>query len=316
MEIEAKTDDINADIMAAMDGLENGSKVEVKEPEAIDPAKEEIIKEDAQKQEPETKAPQSWGGAVKSEWAKLPETVRSEILKRENDIHQMVTRHDGELRLGREIKEVVTPYMSIIQAEGGTPATAVRDLLNTAYVLRTGSPEQKKQLILNTAKQFGIELNVGEEQEYVDPAIAALQKEIQELRQQANPENIQKTLLEQIEQGKVEADIKAFASDPANVHFETVRPLMVAMLNAGQAANLKEAYDMACMANPQIRSTLEAQKAAELQAKRKQENEAKRRAASSLTGSPAVPGNSKVNNPKASVEDDLRAAFDAVESKF
>lgn len=300
-------DDIGADVQAAIKELEEPSaEPELKEEEAK--PLEEVAKEIPQ-------APQSWSAAAKAEWAKAPDNIRAEVLKREQDMHQALTRHDGELNLGRQMKEVVTPYLATIQAEGGTPVTAVASLLNTAHILRTGTPEQKRAIIINTAKQFNIDI-ASQEEEYVDPTIAQLQREIAQLRELANPQVIENRLRERFEGDRVQSDISAFASDPAHVHFETVKPLMASILNAGQAKDLKEAYDMACMANPQVRSTLEAAKAAELEAKRKQEIANKKRAASSITGSPAVSSNSKVTNPKSTVEDDLRAVMDELESRI
>jgi hypothetical protein len=304
--IEKPVDDIGADILAAME--------EVKEPVEVEKAVEPDVAPEPVKEMPQP--PQSWTAEAKAEWVNAPDKIRAEVLKREQDMHQALTRHDGELRLGRDMKEIVTPYLPIIQAEGGTPQTAVRDLLNTAYVLRTGSAEQKRALILNTAKQYGVDLGVQEENEYVDPTIAQLQREIEQLRQIANPQAIESRLRERLESDKVHSDIAAFAANPANVHFETVKPVMGALLQSHQAKDLQEAYDMACYANPQIRSTLEAAKQAELEAKRKQEIAQKKRAASSITGSPAVPSNSRVTNPKSSVEDDIRAVIDELESKI
>ncbi len=325
---ETESDDVNADIAEAMKELDapdrgdDGKFKAEKEPEAKQSgepkeAQEPVEKPVEEKKDDSPTAPQSWSAAAKEEWKNATPVLRAEILKRENDIHQALTRHDGELRLGREMKDVVMPYMASIQAEGGTPATAVASLLNTAHILRTGTDEQKRHLILTTAKQFNVDLGVQEESEYVDPTIAALQNEIKQLREIANPQAIESRLRQSFESDKVKSDVDAFASDSANVHFQTVRPLMVAMLNSGQAGDLKEAYDMACMANPTIRSTLLAAQAAEQQAKRKQEVEAKKRAASSIAGSPAIPSNSKAtNNSQTSVEDDLRAAFDALESQI
>lgn len=321
---ETEADDVNADIAEAIKELDSPARDEEgkfkPEPEG---KPEEVVKEAPEADDkPELKddstpAPQSWSAAAKEEWKNATPVLRAEILKRENDIHQALTRHDGDLRLGREMKDVVMPYMASIQAEGGTPASAVSSLLNTAHILRTGSAEQKKNLILTTAKQYGVDLGISEEAEYEDPTIVQLKKEILQLREMANPQAIENRLRETFESDKIKHDVEAFASDSANVHFQTVRPLMVAMLNSGQAGNLKEAYDMACMANPTIRSTLLAAQSAEQQAKRKQEMEAKKRAASSIAGSPAVPSNSKAtNNPQSSVEDDLRAAFDTLESQI
>lgn len=306
-------DNINDDIAKAMEELETPRDEAGKfKAEEATPAEDAPAVEPIKEVPP---APQSWGTAVKSKWNELPEDVRAEVLKRENDMHQVLTRHDGDLRLGREMKEAVAPYVATIIAEGGTPVTAVRDLLNTAYVLRTGTPEQKKAIIFNTAKQFNIDIGVAND-DYEDPTIASLKQQIEELRNIANPQVIESRLREQLESDKIQSEIAAFASQPEHAHFQTVRPLMVAMLNAGQAKDLKEAYDKACWADPQIRSTLEAARSAEIEAKRKQEIADKKRAAASVSGSPAIPSNAKATNPKSSVEDDLRAAFDELENKI
>lgn len=312
------TNDVQADLEAAIQEVEGRERDEtgkfVAKPETIEEPVESVAPVEPVETVKVPEAPQSWGQSVKTKWGELPEEVRAEILKREGDIHKAFTSQDGELRLGREIKSVIAPYEAQIRAEGATPTQAVESLLNTAYILRTGTAEQKKALILNTAKQYGVDLGVGEE-EYVDPTIAQLKSEIDNLKRLADPTVIEKTLTQRMESTKIQSDIAAFASDPAHVHFETVKPLMASILGAGQAKDLKEAYDMACMANPTTRSTLEAAKNAELEAKRKQDIQAKKRAASSVTGSPATPSNSKATNPKSSVEDDLRAAFDELETR-
>jgi hypothetical protein len=50
----------------------------------------------------------------------------------------------------------------LIQAEGGTPITAISDLLRTAALLRTGSPQQKQQMLLAIAQQFGVPLGMAQ----------------------------------------------------------------------------------------------------------------------------------------------------------
>jgi len=314
------TNDVQADLEAAIKEVEGRDRDEegrfVAKEEKAEPAEavEEQAPTEPVKQLPEP--PQSWSAEAKAEWAGLSERARAEVLKRETDMHQALTRHDGELNLGRQLKSAIAPYEAQIRAEGATPIQAVESLLNTAYILRSGSPEQKKAILINTAKQYGIDIGaVHTEEEYVDPTIAQLKAELNELKRVADPAYIRSTLTQEMESTKIQSDIVAFASDPAHIHFPTVKPLMASILGAGQAKDLKEAYDMACMANPSIRSTLEAAKNAELEAKRKQDIQAKKRAASSVTGSPATPSNSKATNPKSSVEDDLRAAFDELETR-
>lgn len=327
----AESDDINADIAEAISQLESS---EVEEPEAGEVAPAEVIAEEpetepaaelAQDEKPEeqqkdsTPAPQSWSKEAKSEWAKVPESIRAEVAKREMDIHQMVTRHDGELRLGREIKDIVTPYMPLIQAAGSTPANTINGLLNTAYQLQTGTADARKNIIRQIAKDYGVDLaDIGAEQEYTDPTIAQLQREIESLKQAANPVALKSQLQEEMESAKINAEVQAFASDPANVHYQAVKGIMASLLGNGQAANLKEAYDMACYASPQIRSTLEAKARAEQEAKRKAELAKKKHASASITGSPAI-SNSSAKKPQSTgytdPTDDLRAAFAELESR-
>lgn len=306
---EVIEDNIADDIRAAMGEAPSKEEAieEVAEPveEVVEPAKEI------------PPAPQSLSAEERAEWANLSDKARDIIARREQDYHKEFTKQDSERLFGRDLKEVVTPYMAAITAAGSTPKETIGNLLNTVYRLQNGDEQTRATIVKQIAKDYGVKLEgMTDGEEYVDPTIATLQNEIRQLRELANPQAIMSRLTEQQEAARIQSDITAFASNPEHVHFESVRPLMTALITSGQAKDLKEAYDMACYANPTIRSTLEAKKAAEQQAKRKQEIEAKRRAASSISGSPATTSsNSKMANPKSSVEDDLRAVMDELESR-
>lgn len=256
--------------------------------------------------------PVSLTGAIKAKWKDLPEDVRAEWSKREADITKAMTSHDGDLRLGREMKDVVMPYMPIIQAEGGTPASAVKDLLNTAYVLRTGTPQQKAQLLHKVAQQYGVDLSAPQEQDPTDP-LQALHNKIAQLEQAANPQVMRQQYQAQVEEERIVNEVKAFSSDPSKKHYQQVKAEMAALLGNGAAANMQEAYDKACWANPSVRSTLIAEQSAADQAKRKAEMDAKKKASSSITGSPGITvPNTGV--PDRSLRDELRANIRAATS--
>lgn len=268
-------------------------------------------------QEQVVDAPVSLSGAIKAKWKDLPADVQAEWSKRENDIHQMMTRHDGELRMGREMKEVITPYMAIIQAEGGTPSTAVRDLLNTAYQLRTAPPMQKAGLVKQIIETYGVDMNLLGNQQHVEQnsEVAMLRQQIARLEQFANPENLQRQFQEQSEQNRIQAEVSAFANDPAHKHYHAVKAEMAALLGSGRARDINEAYDMACWAKADIRSTLLAeQKTAEEDAKRKS-IEAKKKASLSISGSPASPTAQNSTSPRQSLEDELREQVRASRSQ-
>jgi len=271
---------------------------EAEKPEVVEePTPEPVVDE--------TPPPASLSGAIKEKWKDLPADVKAEWSKRENDFHQAMTRHDGELNLGRKMKEVINPYMPIIQAEGGTPETAVRDLLNTAYVLRTGSPAQKAEIIRTVAQQYNVDLNQAvQPREEVHPVIAQLQQQIADLQTKANPEAIRNQLQSELESANIQEQIKAFASDASNIHFESVKAPMAALLDSGQAQTMKEAYDAACWANPTIRASLLKEQQSQLEAKRKEEIKAKKQASASISGSPELTSPANRAN-QISLEDEL-----------
>lgn len=255
--------------------------------------------------------PQGLSAKMKEKWKELDPEVRQELARREEDFHKKLTASDSEYHFGKKMKDVVSPYMAIIQSEGGTPESAVKDLLNTAYILRTGSPQQKAQLVMQVAQQYGVDLQQAmQPQEQVHPALAQMQQELAMLRQQANPEIIKQQLQEEMESANIMSQVNAFAGDPANKYFEQVKPLMASLLSSGAAQDIQEAYDKACYADPTIRSTLLAEQNKALEAKRKAEVQRKKQASASVVGSPdGTSPNAKALNK--SLEDELREAMNA-----
>lgn len=280
--------------------------------EVIDPVATVI----AEPTKPAIEAPTFLSPAIKAKWGALPNDVQAEWAKRETEIHNMFTRHDGDLRVGREMKEVINPYLATIRAEGGTPAKAVESLLNTAYQLRTASPQQKAATVRQIIKDYGVDptLLQGEE-EYQDPTVSALQNEINQLKTQFSPDAIKKQLQEQMESTKISSEVEAFASDPANIHYEQVKPIMATLLGSGQAGDLKEAYDMACYTKPEIRAALLAKQSADEAAKRKNDLASKKKAGVSVTGSPGASSTPTAKSDN-SVEDDVREAFRAASGRI
>ena len=252
--------------------------------------------------EKEIEPPKSWADDKKAKFKELPPDVREYILQREDEAHKQFTKQDDERLFGKQLKDVITPYMPIITAEGGNPATAVQSLLNTAYLLRTGTQQQKTQLFQQLAQQYDIDINaVAQPQRQVDPYIQQIENRLSQFEQKLTHDI---SLQERQEYDKNVAEVNAFAANPAHTHFEQVKPQMAPLLASGQAKDLQEAYDMACWANPTIRSTLLEAQEADKAVKRKEEMEAKRKAAVSVTGSPAKSNGNAL--PQRDLREELR----------
>jgi len=270
--------------------------------------------------EPETgpvkePVPQSWTPEAKAEWEKVPAHVRAEITRREQEIHKAYTAPDGELRIGREMKEVVIPYMTTINSLGVTAPVAVQHLLNTDHKLRYGTPEQKMEVVQAIFNDYKIDpsfLSRPQQAQQNNPLQPLLDK-ISQLEQRSDPTFIKTQLQEQMEHDNVVKEWTAFAANPKLIHLEAVKPAMAALLGSGQAKSYQEAYDSACWANPQIRSTLSAQQNAELAAKRKAENATRKQASVSVSGSPGLSAPNSTASQKT-LREELSEQFDALTS--
>lgn len=268
--------------------------------------------------ESKSKAPQSWNAAERAHWEKIPAEVQAVITRREEEAHRGITKLGQDASFGQKLRDVISPYLPIIRAEGGDEAGAVKDLLQTAYVLRTANPEQKVQLFRQLAGQFGVDLSAAAQGvREVDPEVAALRQELTQVRGYlANTEQQQHQQVE----ASAQQMIDAFAADPKNEFYDEVKPLMGQLLVSGRAQTMQDAYEQACWATASVRSTLMQRQTAEAETKRaaeaKAKADAKRRAGGSVNGSPTAPvaATASATSPNLSLRDELRANFRAATS--
>jgi len=256
-------------------------------------------------------APPSWSNTAKAKWNELPTEVRAEIAKREADVHKGFTKMDEERAFGRELQKIMAPYEPLIRSEGGTHATAVQQLLNTAYILRNGDPLTKARVMAETCQRFGVDFSVlgnAQQPQQVDPQVATLQQELAQLKGYISQQ-------QQSEQARIEQDalqtVEAFKSDPAHAYFDAVQGRMAELLTSGVAKDLSQAYETAVWERPDLRQQLLAKQA---QPQATGQNVSRLKAEKARTKAVSVRGGAggvqpTAPNPNASVREDLEAAF-------
>jgi hypothetical protein len=267
------------------------------------------------------KPPDSWSPAAKAKFATLDPDVQAEIARREAEVHKGFTKQDEHRNLGKSFESTVAPYLPMIKAEGSDPVKAAAALLQSAYTLRAGSADQKEQLLISLMGQYQIDpqrvfqrLTGGQQaQSQVDPQVAALTQQVQQLQQRLTQGDQQ---TEQAAQAQINTTIEAFASDPKNIYFANVKPEMAALMRDGRAQTLQEAYDMACWARPDIRPLMQQQIDLQKQAEARARTQKARAAGSTLTGSPtgSVAGALNVD-PNRSLRDEIAANLREVASR-
>jgi hypothetical protein len=255
--------------------------------------------------------PNGWSADAKAKWHELPTEIQQAVNKREQDVAKFTSTRDEHASFGKSMYQTVQPYMAQIQAEGGTPETAIKSLLNTAYILRVGTAEQRRNVLLQTAQQFGVDLGVKPQGDsdippYIQPVIQRLNQLEGTFTQREQAERDRN-------QAEVNQEITAFAADPKHPHFNEVKVYMTALLKEGAAQSLQDAYDQACWARPDIRATLQAQQRAEEEQKRRAEAKARAEKARNLSGITGGPGNTAGNSApeNRSLRDELNANWAA-----
>lgn len=248
-------------------------------------------------------APVDWSGGAKVSWERLPHEVKKELAEGYKHISE-----------AKALTPILQPYMERFTMDFGGAPQALNSILGVWKYAKTQPLDFVKEFIQST----GIDprsLGIGQQQAQPaegqhDPVLASLQQEIAGLKGQLS--QIAEMPV-QAQNAQIDQDIQAFRADPAHPYFNDVRPVMAALMQAGTAKTLKEAYDMACYANPGIRSQLETQKAQALQEQRRQATGRAVGAAVSVNGAPGVARPSVPQHQ--SVADTLRARFDQMEGR-
>ena len=248
---------------------------------------EEPVSDDDGSPAPVDEPPRSLSPAAREAWKDVPDAVKGEIQKREADYEKGIMKYAQNAKRAEQMDRVMAPYSQFFAMNGGAAQT-IPGVLQAASVLQMGSPQQKAQTVAGMIKQFGVDIQtldsllVGEQPQQQGPDINQL---VDQRLQQYHQQQHQQQLAQQ-QQG-IQTELQQFASDPNNEFYNDIKMDMADIIemaaNRGQQLTLKEAYDRACMMNPQISQILSSRQS-------QAAVNTKRRAAVSVSGAPGGPG--------------------------
>lgn len=203
-------------------------------------------------------APKTWTKEALETWATIPPRAQEEILKREEDFFRGIGQYKAAAEVGQRYDAVVEPYKPILAAEGVDPVQLMQSFAANHYLLTKGTPQQKIELaatmlqgyeipladLLNHIADQDIDLNPP------DPEVIALRKELGEIKSfiQSSQTSANNQLT-----ARIDAEIEAFANDPAHPYFNELADDIHKLFKSGMANSLAEAYEKALYANPNTR---------------------------------------------------------------
>ena len=230
----------------------------------------------------ETQAPQMAARAempkslrleLKEHWEKAPTELQQAFAQRDADYEKGISTYKQRDAEARAVTEQFAPYEWILRNENTTPSQAIGPLLQTAALLRTGTPQQKSQAVAQMIRQFQIPLEQvaayfgGESPaQQQDSHYNQLAQQVQQLTQHITQSQYE---AQKQNENRALSVIQQFAGDPANAHFEAVQDRMLSLLQAPQVLGdishmserekLQVAYDTAVRLDPQLAQSLYAQ---------------------------------------------------------
>lgn len=269
---------------------------------------------------PEEKPPAGWKPEAREHWKSLNPDVRREILRRERDFAIGIQYTREAAKRGQQFEELVQPFQPMFRANGQNEVEGVRNVLQVAATLQMGSTGQKVKAVADLINNFGVDLQaldsylaeggVPQQVEQNDQLNQMLQQRLAPyerfMQQYAQQQQAQTRQMA----SAASQTIEQFAQDPQNEFYRDVRMDMADILDMaakrGVNMTLKDAYDRACMMNPEISSVIISRRQAESIPK-------KRSASVSVRGKPSGP-RSGVNVPQ-DLRSEIEAAWDNMEQK-
>jgi hypothetical protein len=285
-EIESQSDSLANDLAADLYPDHERTEAEDHEFDDIE-VKPEETEEIAEKVEPEVEvkepkqAPKSWTKEMQAKFSTLPPDIQDYVELRENQMKQGLENDRSDANLGRVMRDTMTPYRAMLQAQGVNEAQAVQSLMNVHYKLTNLSPAEKTAYGVSILKGYGIEIPGMEAEEAapIDPTVRKLQEELNGIKQ--NLTRAQESTINQAKE-RVQRDVEAFATDASHPYFDEVADDIAVMIQGGH--DLESAYEKAVWANPVTRqkelARLQTEQQASIREKAMKEAETARKAAS------------------------------------
>ena len=253
----------------------------------------------------------------------LDPKAQSFLMDRSKDMEAAHTKRSQEIAPLRNTAEKWTPYLNQMGAE---PSRVFDSLMEYEHGLRTGTNEQKINILLGLARDYDVNMAQNgngaapsaeedpfEIQQKIQAAVGPIVQQVQQMngnmqQQQGYSQQASVAAAQQnIEQFR---NSKGADGKPAHPYYAEVEQDMLAMAQAKQAAgqplDIAELYEQATWTNASVRAKMQA---AERHTSKQAEQQRQKRA-SIASGSLAGGGGSQTEQPKG-IRESIEAAWDA-----
>lgn len=237
------------------DQTEAAQQAEVEQPAQVD-----------HQETPAIKPPSSWKKELQEKFTTLAPEFQAEILRREDDFHKGIESYKQAADWTKQFEPIVDTIQSL-RTEYGNEAKGIKYL----HDLSQFADKDPIGFIREFAQSRGISLDGTNIHAQDNPIINQLKQQVEQLSGYVGSQQQQEQQRSIDEASKA---IEAFKAKPEAAHFEALKADMAAILQAGLAESIEDAYDQALWRRKDLRDSeiskqvLERQKQAKEAAKK------------------------------------------------
>lgn len=193
--------------------------------------------------------PKSWKKELGPEWEKMSPAVREYVHEREAQVMRGINQYQQGYQAWDNL---IKPFAPVLEANPDVnPIILMQGLMATHLQLLSPTlpAAEKTSLVKKLLTEYGINLEPGTAPQ-VDAALIA--------RLNAAEAKITSWERSQRQTGidTFKREVDAFSANPENEHFNEVANDILRFIQNGTASGLKDAYELACWANPAVRAKL------------------------------------------------------------
>ena len=268
--------------------------------------------------------PTNWSLNDQDTFKELTPKAQRFLLERSRGMEAAHTQRSQELS---EIRRAIEPlaqsmqrYQGYFQETGARPEEVFNTLMQVDYGLRSGSVEQKYDILRSLIRSYGIPApgeggapTQQQPQTIRDPRVDHVMNQVQAMQGQAQQAALRDQAAVAQSMRQRVADFATAAGEdgtPSHPYFGEVEAQMAALAQAdvarGVQPDLEALYDQACYANPNVRQRILADQNAQATVQRQRTNAGKRRAGKGISGA----GSSSKEQP-TSIRDILNDAWES-----
>ncbi|RUV16962.1 MULTISPECIES: hypothetical protein [unclassified Mesorhizobium] len=210
--------------------------------------------------------PVGWSATAKSEFDKLPDSVKAAVAKREVEVNQGLAKLAEYKPIDRFVdmaKQGGTTLEAALTAYTGMENTLRRDPIAGIEQVCANLRLDPRVVVGEMARRYGILQNGGatpqpqpsqQQQIQLPPALveqlSGLQNTVTQLQRDREASELNATT----------ANVEAFFNDPKNKYADNVSDVMVSLIKqaraSGEKINLPAIYEKACWMHPEVRDLL------------------------------------------------------------